>query len=161
MIMVPEAAIGELVTRGDAFAAVEKVFASMARGSAVNFPVIREAIGHADALLRVQNRDSIGRTSTSDLSRGGYWPGNAERGLTNHQSTVFLFDADTGRCRAVVGGNLPDGPPDSGRGGGLGRASRAGRLAGARMGRSRAPGGVPAARRLGAAAVRAGGRLEP
>jgi ornithine cyclodeaminase len=40
------------------------------------------------------------------LKSGGYWPGNAAKGLTNHQSTVFLFDADSGRCRAVVGGNL-------------------------------------------------------
>ena len=105
MIMVPEAAIGELVTRGDAFAAVEKVFASMARGSAVNFPVIREAIGHADALYGFKSGFDRANLDLG-LKSGGYWPGNAERGLTNHQSTVFLFDADTGRCRAVVGGNL-------------------------------------------------------
>ena len=28
-----------------------------------------------------------------------------EKGLTNHQSTVFLFDPDTGRLAALVGGN--------------------------------------------------------
>ena len=32
-------------------------------------------------------------------------PTREAKGLTNHQSTVFLFDADTGKCRAVVGGN--------------------------------------------------------
>jgi len=40
------------------------------------------------------------------LKSGGYWPGNEAKGLTNHQSTIFLFDADTGQCRAVVGANL-------------------------------------------------------
>ena len=41
------------------------------------------------------------------LKAGGYWPNNLERrGLINHQSTVFLFDPDTGRMRAMVGGNL-------------------------------------------------------
>ena len=40
------------------------------------------------------------------LKSGGYWPGNAANGITNHQSTIFLFDANTGKCRAVVGGNL-------------------------------------------------------
>ena len=39
------------------------------------------------------------------VKSGGYWPGNAEKGLTNHQSTVFLFDPDTGRPLAVIGGN--------------------------------------------------------
>ena len=50
MIIVPEREIAGLVTAADCFAAVEKVFASMAKKSAYNFPVIREAIGHADAL---------------------------------------------------------------------------------------------------------------
>ncbi|MEV8469065.1 ornithine cyclodeaminase family protein, partial [Fluviibacterium sp. DFM31] len=29
-----------------------------------------------------------------------------KRGIINHQSTVFLFDPDTGKARAMVGGNL-------------------------------------------------------
>src|SRR5690606_31176826 len=33
-------------------------------------------------------------------------PGNADKGITNHQSTVYLFDPDTGRPTAMVGGNL-------------------------------------------------------
>ena len=105
MWIVPEAAIGDLITPEASFDAVEAVFAAMARGEARNFPVIREAIGHGDALY--------GFTSGFDraglnlgLKSGGYWPGNTDKGLTNHQSTVFLFDADSGRCRAVVVGNL-------------------------------------------------------
>lgn len=77
----------------------------MAERSAYNFPVIREAIGHADALYGFKSgfdRDSL----ALGLKSGGFWPNNVEKGLANHQSTVFLFDADTGGCRAVVGGNL-------------------------------------------------------
>ena len=105
MIIVPEAAIADLITRADAYRAVENVFASMSKGRACNFPVIREAIGHADALYGFKSgfdRDGL----ALGLKSGGYWPGNADKGLTNHQSTVFLFDADSGQCRAVVGGNL-------------------------------------------------------
>ncbi|MCB1360849.1 MAG: ornithine cyclodeaminase family protein, partial [Rhodobacteraceae bacterium] len=40
------------------------------------------------------------------VKAGGYFPGNADRGLINHQSTVFLFDPDTGVLQAAVGGNL-------------------------------------------------------
>jgi ornithine cyclodeaminase/alanine dehydrogenase-like protein (mu-crystallin family) len=77
----------------------------MAARSAYNFPVIREAIGHADALYGFKSGfDRAGLNL--GLKSGGYWPGNAAKGLTNHQSTVFLFDADSGRLRAVVGGNL-------------------------------------------------------
>ncbi|MCE8547927.1 ornithine cyclodeaminase family protein [Ruegeria pomeroyi] len=105
MYIVPEAIIKDHISRQDCFDAVEQVFASMAAGSAYNFPVIREAIGHADALYGFKS--GFDRQALNlGLKSGGYWPGNSDKGLTNHQSTVFLFDADTGKCQAVVGGNL-------------------------------------------------------
>ncbi len=105
MIIVPEKEIAALITRADSFDAVEKVFASMSSKAAYNFPVIREAIGHADALYGFKSGFDKAALNLG-LKSGGYWPGNAAKGLTNHQSTVFLFDADTGKVRAVVGGNL-------------------------------------------------------
>lgn len=105
MIIVPEKEIAGLISAEDSFAAVEAVFAAMARGDAYNFPVIREAIGHADALYGFKSGfDRAGLVL--GLKSGGYWPGNEKKGLTNHQSTVVLFDADTGRAQALVGGNL-------------------------------------------------------
>ena len=96
MIIVPKRS--QVLSRGDAFTAVEQVFAAMASGDAYNFPVIREAIGHADALYGFKSGfDRAGLAL--GLKSGGYWPGNMEKGLTNHQSTVFLFDPDTGSCR--------------------------------------------------------------
>ena len=50
MIIVPEEACPGLLSLDDAFPAVEQAFAAMARGDAYNFPVVREAIGHVDAL---------------------------------------------------------------------------------------------------------------
>ncbi|MFD1797317.1 ornithine cyclodeaminase family protein [Paracoccus aurantiacus] len=106
MLIVPEREIAELMTREAAFDAVEKVFAAMAAGDAYNFPVVREAIGHEDALYGFKGGfDRAGLTL--GLKAGGYWPNNLEkRGLINHQSTVFLFDPDTGKAIAMVGGNL-------------------------------------------------------
>ncbi|MDA7426798.1 iminosuccinate reductase BhcD [Thalassococcus lentus] len=103
--IVPEAEIAGLMTPQDAYDAVEATFAAMNSGAAYNFPVIREAIGHADALYGFKSgfdKDGL----SLGLKSGGYWPGNENRGLTNHQSTVVLFDADTGRVKALVGGNL-------------------------------------------------------
>jgi ornithine cyclodeaminase len=105
MWIVPEAAIGGLITPEASFDAVEATFSAMARGDAYNFPVIREAIGYADALYGFKSGfDRAGLHL--GLKSGGYWPGNDAKGLTNHQSTVFLFDPDTGKCSAIVGGNL-------------------------------------------------------
>jgi len=106
MLIVPEREIADLMTREAAFAAVEKVFAAMASGDAYNFPVVREAIGHEDALYGFKGGfDRAGLTL--GLKAGGYWPNNLEtRGIINHQSTVFLFDPDTGKVAAMVGGNL-------------------------------------------------------
>jgi len=106
MLLVPEREIANLMTREAAFDAVEKVFAAMAANDAYNFPVIREAIGHEDALYGFKGGfDRAGLTL--GLKAGGYWPNNLEKfGHINHQSTVFLFDPDTGMLRATVGGNL-------------------------------------------------------
>lgn len=106
MLIVPEREIADLMTRGMAFDAVEKVFAAMAAEDAYNFPVIREAIGHEDALYGFKGGfDRAG--FALGLKAGGYWPHNFEkRELINHQSTVFLFDPDTGKTKAMVGGNL-------------------------------------------------------
>jgi len=104
MLIVSEEICREVVGRADAFTAVETVFAAMARGDAYNFPVVREAIGHADALYGFKSGfDRAGLVL--GVKAGGYWPGNADKGLTNHQSTVFLFDPATGQLSALVGGN--------------------------------------------------------
>ncbi|TDL76553.1 ornithine cyclodeaminase family protein [Palleronia sediminis] len=106
MFIVPERDIADLMTQEAAYDAVEKVFASMASGDAYNFPVIREAIGHVGALYGFKGGfDRAGLTL--GLKAGGYWPENLERHeIINHQSTIFLFDPDTGRVSAMVGGNL-------------------------------------------------------
>lgn len=104
MLIVSEETCGEVVGRAEAFAAIEDIFAAMARDEAYNFPVVREAIGHADALYGFKS--GFDRTGlVLGVKSGGYWPGNAANGLANHQSTVLLFDPDTGQLDAVVAGN--------------------------------------------------------
>lgn len=104
MYIVTEEICQKVFNREQAFKAVESVFAAMARGDAYNFPVIREAIGYQDALYGFKS--GFDRSGLSlGLKSGGYWPNNAAKGLTNHQSTVFLFDPDTGKLDALVGGN--------------------------------------------------------
>lgn len=104
MLIVPEALIADLVTSADAFAAIEAVFAAMARGEARNFPVVREALGEGRQYGFKSGLDMAG--AVLGVKAGGYFPGNLARGITNHQSTVYLFDPETGIPTAMVGGNL-------------------------------------------------------
>ena len=104
ILVVSEDVCKEVVDSKSGFDAVENVFAAMAKGDAYNFPVIREAIGHADALYGFKSGfDRAGMAL--GVKSGGYWPGNSNKGLPNHQSTVFLFDPDTGKLKALVAGN--------------------------------------------------------
>jgi ornithine cyclodeaminase len=104
MLIVPESLIADLVTPEDAFAAVEACFAAMARGAAHNFPVVREALGEGRQYGFKSGLDR--EAGQLGVKAGGYFPGNAAKGLINHQSSVFLFDPETGRPLAMVGGNL-------------------------------------------------------
>ena len=104
MLIVTEEICKKVIDRQSAFNSVEAVFGAMAKGDAYNFPVIREAIGYQDALYGFKSgfdREGL----TLGLKSGGYWPNNIKKGLTNHQSTIFLFDPDTGQLAALVGGN--------------------------------------------------------
>ncbi|MBN2630238.1 MAG: ornithine cyclodeaminase family protein [Rhodobacteraceae bacterium] len=104
MRIVPEALIAGLVSPEDAFAAVEATFAAMSRGEAYNFPVVREALGEG---RQYGFKSGLDRSSGQlGVKAGGYFPGNAAKGIINHQSTVFLFDPETGRPVAMVGGGL-------------------------------------------------------
>ena len=76
----------------------------MARDDAYNFPVVREALGEGRQYGFKSGLDRAG--AQLGVKAGGYFPGNAAKGIINHQSTVFLFDPDTGILQAAVGGNL-------------------------------------------------------
>ncbi|MFC6709067.1 iminosuccinate reductase BhcD [Paracoccus cavernae] len=105
MYVVAEKEIAGLMTPAAAFEAIEAMFASMASRKAYNFPVVREAIGYEDALYGFKGGFD-GAGLVLGLKAGGYWPHNQKHNLINHQSTVFLFDPDTGRVKAAIGGNL-------------------------------------------------------
>jgi len=102
MLVVPERLIAGLMGPDEAFAAVAEVFRQTAGGAARNFPVVREALGGG---RQYGFKSGLGPDALG-VKAGGYFPGNAARGITNHQSVVTLFDPQTGRPEAMIGGNL-------------------------------------------------------
>lgn len=108
MLVVPEAVAARLVSVEDAIEAVAAAFAAADRGMARSFPVVREAVGHADAVFGVKtgfDGEGAGAGPVLGLKAGGYWPGNGAQGIANHQSTTLLFDPETGQPAALVGAN--------------------------------------------------------
>lgn len=101
MYYVSEDVVSACVTQADVNAVVSAGFAAMAAGDAANFPVIRETLGYAGAVFGFKSgfdrKDKI-----LGVKAGGLWPENRKRGFANHQSTVVLFDPDTGAPRAIV-----------------------------------------------------------
>jgi len=104
MLIVSEQQVASVLTPEDCLTAVRNVFTSM-QAKARNFPVIRENLDYEEAVYGFKSGfDPV--TGALGLKSGGYWPNNERRKLTNHQSSIFMFDPDTGQCQAVIGGNL-------------------------------------------------------
>lgn len=104
VLVISEQLARELVSIEDALEAVEQVFGEMARGAARNYPVVREQVGYANAVFGVKTGADVSLPLLG-LKAGGYWPGNLQKGLGNHQSATLLFDPETGRASALVSAN--------------------------------------------------------
>lgn len=104
MLIISEQLARKLVSIEDAIYCVEQTFAAMARGVARNYPVVREVVGHRDAVFGVKTGCDTSAPLLG-LKAGGYWPHNAESGIGNHQSTTLLFDPESGRASALVSAN--------------------------------------------------------
>ena len=104
MHYLSEQVVRQVVSQADVTAAIESMYVAIARGDAVNFPTVRETLGYAGAVFGFKS--GVDRSAPMlGVKAGGFWPGNQPRGLANHQSTVMLFDPDTGQPSAVVRGN--------------------------------------------------------
>ncbi|MDO6489241.1 ornithine cyclodeaminase family protein [Colwellia sp. 6_MG-2023] len=105
--IIDELGVSNILTIERAANAVENVFANMYTGSARNFPTIREQLLYADAIYGFKSGFYQGPNGGPilGLKSGGYWPNNQQNQLANHQSTVILFNPDSGQLQALVAGN--------------------------------------------------------
>lgn len=102
---VTDAEVREYVPLDQAIALVEKGFKADALGEVRNFPVVREWIPEHDGIFGVKS-GYLPVAGVLGLKSGGYWARNPERhGLGAHQSTVLLFQPETGQLLGVVAAN--------------------------------------------------------
>lgn len=84
---------------------VAEGFRAEAAGTVRNFPVVRELIPEHDGIFGVKS-GYLPVTGVLGLKAGGYWLKNPSRhGLGGHQSTVLLFNPETGQLKGVVAAN--------------------------------------------------------
>lgn len=104
MLLIPEALVPSLISMTDAIALVERSFAAFDRGVARPYPKVRAPLRQFGAVFGVDSGfDASARVL--GLKAVGCWPDNARVGLCDRQSTIALFDPQTGRPAALIGAN--------------------------------------------------------
>ncbi|MEO0399217.1 MAG: ornithine cyclodeaminase family protein [Pseudomonadota bacterium] len=101
MYYVSEQTVRDLVSQDAVTEAVAGSFIALAQDDAVCFPIVRETLNYADAIFGFKSGFDR-KTPVLGVKAGGLWPGNAARGVPNHQSTVVLFDENSGAPTALV-----------------------------------------------------------
>jgi len=108
LLVISDALVRECVPMSEALLLVEAAFAADARGQARTFPVMVDFLPEYQAMFGIKSGHLGGLGESSGglgLKAGGYWQGNAERGLPSHQSLMLMFDPETGTPRALVAAN--------------------------------------------------------
>lgn len=108
--MVPvfsEEEVAAVLTPRDAMREMRAVFESMALQATRNFPVIRERLPDEHTVFGVKSAYYAPR-SILGLKAGGYFPkpSHGNGAVPGHQSSIVLFDEESGLLRAIVSGNL-------------------------------------------------------
>ncbi|MEM8636882.1 MAG: ornithine cyclodeaminase family protein, partial [Pseudomonadota bacterium] len=101
MYYINENTVKDTVDQSSINQVIEDVFISLTRNDAFNFPVVRDSLDYRDAIFGFKSAfDRSGPTLA--IKAGGLWPSNRDLGLPNHQSTIMLFDPETGGPYALV-----------------------------------------------------------
>jgi alanine dehydrogenase len=101
--IISEAQVAATMSLDDVIELIERAFAADAGGDHRNFPVVRERLAPAhDGIFGIKSGIA---GHILGFKAGGFWPGNRARGLLPHQSTMLLFDPDSGQPAALVSAN--------------------------------------------------------
>jgi alanine dehydrogenase len=103
--VIPGAIVRQVIRLEEVIELIEEAFAEDASGQHMNFPVVREILPYPTAGIYGIKAGLAKERRLLGLKAGGYWAQNGQKGIPRHQSTVVLFDPDTGQPVALVGAN--------------------------------------------------------
>lgn len=105
MIVLNDQQVAELVSFDENMRLIEQAFGEYSRGKSYAYPVVREKIDKHGGIFGIKS-GYIEQQEALGFKAGGFWAGNKDRGLANHQSVIVLFDPSTGQPRALVAANF-------------------------------------------------------
>lgn len=95
----------EILGMTKAIEVLEEAFRLNAQGKYITFPVIREKLWNS-GIFGIKSGTKKSESSLIGLKAGGYWPNNpTTANVSAHQSTILLFDSETGQSKALLGAN--------------------------------------------------------
>lgn len=99
MIHLSETRSAALVSRELAFTAATRALIALTAADTRCFEVVQGHGRHPQQRFGIKS----GTTATATGAKiGAYWPGNLQRGLPRHASSIILLDPDSGRLQAVI-----------------------------------------------------------
>jgi alanine dehydrogenase len=102
--IISERDVETLLTMKDAIHLVEKAYSELNDFKSTIFPAVREEISDHKGIFGVKS-SYLKEKRFVGFKAGGFWLGNAAKGKTNHQSTMMLFDAESGEPVCVLSAN--------------------------------------------------------
>lgn len=105
LTVLDETTVADLIDMPTAIDVVEGAFRADGHGRTLNYPVVREAIERASGTFGIKS-GYMPSEGWLGLKAGGYWTRNhTDKQLSNHQSTIVLFDPESGVPRCVINAN--------------------------------------------------------
>jgi ornithine cyclodeaminase len=99
MKFISEAETAAVAAHDMAYDAIREALIAVVEQGSTSFPVV---IAHGSAPENIFSIKSASTSSLAGLKVGSFWPGNLDRGLARHNSTIFLVDQENGRIEAAV-----------------------------------------------------------
>lgn len=97
--------IESILTLDKVIPVVEEAFRAHAQNKARIFPIVRELVNEHQAVFGIKSGFIVGNKILG-LKAGGFWHNNRNYGREPHQSTVVLFDPESGFPYLLANGNL-------------------------------------------------------
>ncbi len=101
--IISDELVGSVISLTEVIDLIEHGFAADANRKHRNFTVVRERLTPAhDGIFGIKSGIA---GETLGFKAGGFWPGNRQRGVLPHQSTMVLFDPDSGQPITLISAN--------------------------------------------------------
>lgn len=104
LVVINENLVKELVSLKEAIDIVENAFTDFYQGDSTVYPAVREMVDDYEGIFGIKSAYLI-KDKSIGLKAGGFWKGNIKKRKTNHQSTMLLFDPETGEPVSLLDAN--------------------------------------------------------